>query len=230
MGLALVVVEEDTRRAMHLADDHALGAVDNEGAIAGHERHVAHVDILLLDVADRARTAVLVEVPDHQAQGDLQGHGEGDAALLAFLDVVLRLLQLIVHELQFGAAGGVLDGEDRLEDLLQAQDGAIGSSAAPLQELVIGVLLHLDQVRQRCDLGNASVTLAQALTTGKRPLHGPPSFLLARPNLGAGQRGIPAAGNPIGLPPGKTGQKFLEDRPKASSGRLTASGKIRSPP
>jgi hypothetical protein len=31
MGLALVVVEEHAGRAVHLADDHALGAVDDEG-------------------------------------------------------------------------------------------------------------------------------------------------------------------------------------------------------
>src|SRR3546814_8590546 len=44
MGLALVVVEEHARAAVHLADADALGAVDDEGALVGHERHVAHVD------------------------------------------------------------------------------------------------------------------------------------------------------------------------------------------
>ena len=33
MGLALVVVEEHARRAVHLRDDDALGAVDDEGAV-----------------------------------------------------------------------------------------------------------------------------------------------------------------------------------------------------
>ena len=50
--LAAVVVEEHARAAVHLRDDDALGAVDDEGAVVRHERHVAHVDILLLDVAD----------------------------------------------------------------------------------------------------------------------------------------------------------------------------------
>ena len=53
MGLALVVIEEHAGRAMHLRDDDALGAVDDERAVVGHERDVAHVDILLLDVLDR---------------------------------------------------------------------------------------------------------------------------------------------------------------------------------
>jgi DNA-directed RNA polymerase beta subunit len=34
VGLALVVVEEHARRAVHLRDDDALGAVDDEGAVA----------------------------------------------------------------------------------------------------------------------------------------------------------------------------------------------------
>ena len=33
MGLAPVMVEQDARRTVHLADDHALGAVDDEGAV-----------------------------------------------------------------------------------------------------------------------------------------------------------------------------------------------------
>src|SRR5262249_6079544 len=52
--LALVVVEEDARRAMQLADDDALGTVDDEGTGVGHERDLAEVDLLLLDVANQA--------------------------------------------------------------------------------------------------------------------------------------------------------------------------------
>ena len=37
--LAAVVVEEHARRTMQLRDDDALGAVDDEGAVLGHERH-----------------------------------------------------------------------------------------------------------------------------------------------------------------------------------------------
>ena len=55
VGLALVVIEEDARAAVQLADDDALGAVDDEGAVVGHQRDLAEVDLLLLDVADRLR-------------------------------------------------------------------------------------------------------------------------------------------------------------------------------
>ena len=48
-------------------DDDALGAVDDEGAVVGHERDLAEVDLLLLDVADRLRAGLFVDVPDDQA-------------------------------------------------------------------------------------------------------------------------------------------------------------------
>ena len=54
--LALVVVEEDARAAVQLADDDALGAVDDERAGVRHQRDLAEVDLLLLDVADRLRS------------------------------------------------------------------------------------------------------------------------------------------------------------------------------
>ena len=51
VGLAPVVVVEHAGRTVHLRHDHPLGAVDHEGAVVGHQRQVAHVDVLLLDVA-----------------------------------------------------------------------------------------------------------------------------------------------------------------------------------
>ena len=56
--LALVVVEEHARAPVELADDDALGAVDDERAGLGHQRDLAEVDLLLLDVAHDALAAV----------------------------------------------------------------------------------------------------------------------------------------------------------------------------
>ena len=165
--LALVVVEEHAGRAVHLGDDDALGAVDDEGAVRRHERHVAHVDILLLDVADGARAGLLVDVPHHEAQRHLEGGRVGHAALLTLLDVVLRLLELVLEELELGALREIPDREDRLEDLLEPEGGTLLRHPVLLQKLVVGVLLHLDQVRHRGDLGNAPEVLANALATGE---------------------------------------------------------------
>ena len=84
-------VEEGARRAVELDDDDALGAVDDERAVVGHQRDVAEVDLLLLDVADRLDAGVGILVPDDQTDRDLERHGVGHAALLALVDVVLQL-------------------------------------------------------------------------------------------------------------------------------------------
>src|SRR5579859_6281314 len=115
MGLALVVIEEHARGTMHLRDDDALGAIDHEGAVGRHQGHVAHIDVLLLDVADRAGAGVFIDIPDDQTQGHLQGSREGHSALLALFDVVFRLFQLVLDELQRTAPREILDREDRPE-------------------------------------------------------------------------------------------------------------------
>ena len=89
VGFALIMIEEDARRAVHLANDDTLRAVDHKGALVGHERHVAHEDVLFLDITHRARTGFLVNIPDDEAQGHAQWCSIGYAALLAFLYIVL---------------------------------------------------------------------------------------------------------------------------------------------
>ena len=100
MRLAAVMIKEDAGRAVHLRDDDALGAVDDKGAVAGHQGHIAHIDFLLLDVADTAHAGQIVDIPNDQAQGHFQRRGIGDAALLAFFDVVFRFVELVMHEFE----------------------------------------------------------------------------------------------------------------------------------
>ena len=52
VGACSAVIEEHAGRAVQLADNHALGAVDDERAVLGHQRNFAEVDFLLLDVAN----------------------------------------------------------------------------------------------------------------------------------------------------------------------------------
>ena len=120
MGLALVVVEEHARRTVHLRDDDALGAVDDERAVVGHERDVAHVDVLLLDVLDGARAGLFVDIEHDEAQLHLERRSKGHAALAALVDVILRRFELVGDEVQFGGVREVPDREHRLEDRLQA--------------------------------------------------------------------------------------------------------------
>ncbi len=89
----------------------------------GHERHVAHVDVLLLDVLDRPGAGLLVDIEHDQAQRHLERRGIGHAALAALVDVVLRRLELVADEFEHARVGKVRDREDRLEDRLQALVG-----------------------------------------------------------------------------------------------------------
>ena len=109
--LSSVALEVDAGRADQLRDDDALGAVDDERALVGHEREVAHEDRLGLDLA-----GLVV----HELGGDEQRRGVGEVALLALLDGVLRVLEARVRERQGHRPGEVLDRADLLEDLLQA--------------------------------------------------------------------------------------------------------------
>src|SRR5208283_5462154 len=84
-------LKEHARRAVQLADDNALGAVDDEGAVLRHQRNVSEEDFLLFDVADGAGAGLGVLVPDGKPHGDLERSVIGHAALLALGHVVLQL-------------------------------------------------------------------------------------------------------------------------------------------
>ena len=161
MRLALVVVEEDARAAVQLADDDALGAVDDEGAGVRHQRDFAEVDLLLLDVADDA-LATVAGVVDHQLRRHLDRRRERHAALAALVDVVLGLLQVVGHEHELARAVEVLDREDAAEDGLKARLLAIVLRDRRLQELVVRRLLDVDEVRDLDDTLDPSQVLSDA--------------------------------------------------------------------
>jgi len=156
---------------VHLRDDDALGAVDDEGAVHGHQRDVAGIDVLLLDVLHRLGAGVRIDVEGDQAQRHLERRGKGHAALAALVDVVLRRLELVAHELQDGDAGEVRDGEHRLEHGLKAVVLASALRLDDLQELVVGRLLNLDEVRHLRHFLDLAEELADPLATGERLRH-----------------------------------------------------------
>ncbi len=106
-------LEDHARRANQLADDHALGAVDDEGALRGHHGEVPHEDRLLLDLAGRGV---------HEARPDEDRGGEGHVLLLALLDRELRRrpqvrVARVELQLEPELAGEVLDWADVAEGL-----------------------------------------------------------------------------------------------------------------
>jgi hypothetical protein len=159
VGLALVVVEEDARAAVQLADDDALGAVDDERTGVRHQRDLAEVDLLLLDVADDTLTT-LAGVVDHELGRHLDRSGEGGATLAALLDVVLRWFEVVADEDELTRPVEILDGKDAPEDRLEPHLYALVLPDVRLQELVVARLLNVDQVGDFDDLLDLAEVLA----------------------------------------------------------------------
>ena len=80
-ALGLGLAEEHARRALELADDDPLDAVEDERALLGHERDVAEIDFLLLDVLEPLGLGRGVLLPGHELDLELEGDGVGVALL-----------------------------------------------------------------------------------------------------------------------------------------------------
>jgi hypothetical protein len=163
--LALVVLEEHAGAAVQLADDHALGAVDDERAVVGHQGHLAHVDLLLLDLLHDLGRGRLTVVDDHLQLG-AHGRGEGQAPLLALAHVERRLGDVELDELHLDHAVVRHDRERRQEGRLQAFGLALLRWHVLLQEGHVGVLLHREEVRNVEDALALAEALADALALG----------------------------------------------------------------
>ena len=169
--LAAVVVEEHARRTMQLRDDHALGAVDDEGAGVGHERNLAHVDLLLLDVLDDLLRRRAVLVIDDQAHGGAQRRTVGHAAVAAFALVERRLAEAIVDVFQRGIARIAGDREHRFQRGMQTLFAALFGRDMLLQKLPVGIGLDGQQVRHAQYGRTLAKILADAFLLGKRVGH-----------------------------------------------------------
>ena len=167
--LALVVLEEHTRRTMQLGHDHTFRTVDHERAGGGHERNLAHVDFLLLDLLDLGGVLAVV---DDQAYFCAQRRVEGQTTLLTFLDVKRRVGQVVRHELHACQTIVRHDGENGVERRLQTFALALCNRSVLLQEL--GIRLNLGG-KQEGNLMNRCAfreTLANTLLLGKAVRHG----------------------------------------------------------
>src|SRR5690606_38049927 len=94
----------------------------------------------------------------------------------------------------------IADWEYGLENGLQAFFNALVGTSVLLQELIVGALLHLDQVRHRTCFGNLPERLTDTLLTGVGQSH---LFFPMRAALSCGPRplGPPSAAHEPPLPP-----------------------------
>jgi hypothetical protein len=132
------------------------GAVDDERAVVRHQRDVAEVDLLLLDVADGLDAGLRVLVPDDEPDRHLERHGVGHAALLALVDVVLELHpDRVAADVADVAAGLVLHAAARAEHVVVAQ--RIGNEGRA------AVLARLAQVVQAGELAALALPVADRI-------------------------------------------------------------------
>ena len=131
--------EIDARRTHQLGDDHALRAVDDEGARLRHVRQVAEVEPLLLALA-----ALLGD----QLDADLEPPGVGRIAAAALVWSLLgRQVAVVLERELHPVAGEILDRRHLDEQLAQSH----------LEEPLVGIAQQLNQVRQIVRLGQARV-------------------------------------------------------------------------
>src|SRR5207248_9593597 len=143
-------------RAVQLRDDDARGTVDDEGAVLRHQRDVAEIDLLLLDVADGLDAGLRILVPDHETDGHLERHGVGHAALLALVDVVLQLQA-------DGVAADVTDVTARLVRLAAARAQHLAIAVRIGNQRRAAVAARLAQVVQPLQLAALALPVADRI-------------------------------------------------------------------
>ncbi len=133
--------EVDARRADELADDDALGPVDDEGRILGHERNVAQEDFLFDN---------LIVLTIDQGDFDVEGDCVSEIALKALFLRVLgfaktigkvkpRLLRGTPRQVQAELTVVAFDWRNFVKQIAQPF----------FQQPAIGLQLHFHQARQR---------------------------------------------------------------------------------
>ncbi len=155
VGLALVMIEEHARRAVHLRDDHTLGAVHHKRTLVSHQRDVAEIAFLLFDFLDRAGARVFVDIEHDELEANLQRRLIGQVALDALFHVEFRRFKFIRDIFQRRALGKVGDREHRLEHATQAIIRPLVGGGVHLEEVFVAFALNLDQVWHFDGFGNA---------------------------------------------------------------------------
>ena len=128
-----------------LADDHPLGAVDDERALLGHHREVAHEHRLALDLAG----VVVDELGRDEQRGRVR-----HVFVFALVDRGLDLVEARVGERQRHRSGEILDRRELGQHLFEAADGvhvtAGGGDLTPVvgaDQPFEGLGLHVEEPR-----------------------------------------------------------------------------------
>src|SRR5690606_32793790 len=121
-----------------------LGAVDDERTALGHERDLAHVDFLLLNVLDDLGGGFFLV--DDETDLDAQRAREGGTAQLALTHVEFGFAEAVADVFENGLAGVADDGEHGFEGGVEA-----------LIETLLGGKLRLGELLERINLDSQEI-------------------------------------------------------------------------
>ena len=123
-----------TRRTHELGDDNTLRSVNHKSAAVRHEREITHIHFVLFNLA-----RFLIDEPCTHAHGSSIGR----IALFALRNGIFRLIvHTVADKIQHKITGVIRNLRNIAEDLLE-----------PLvQEPLVGILLHLDEIGHLHDL------------------------------------------------------------------------------
>ena len=118
-----------------MGDDDALGTIDDESTVLGHQGDLPHVNILLLDVFNRLRGGFLVI--NNQSDFDAQCAGIGGAAQHTFVNVKHGLAQRVINIFQRRVAAVADNREYRFKRRVQTVLSTIRQRNTVLSELAV---------------------------------------------------------------------------------------------
>ena len=131
------LAEEHAGRALELADDDALGAVDDEGALLRHERDVAEEDFLLLNVLQPLGLGDGVLFPRDEPDLEPERDGVGVALLEALVRAEFHLeadaVAAVLAQGKLDLPGRAAEGADLfLGELgVRREEGLAGAAPGP---------------------------------------------------------------------------------------------------
>ncbi len=138
------LLEHDTGRAVKLADDDALSAVDDERPERGQQRQFAEVDLLLDDVLRALAVGRLFEHDELQRR--LKRRAVRHVTLDALRYGVLRLADRIALEVEREILVHVRDREQILENALEAEVLPLVLRGVALQQRLERLYLNVEEM------------------------------------------------------------------------------------
>ena len=126
---------------MQLADNDALGSVDNEGSAGGHVRNRTEVNVLY-----NRFEVLMLRVGTVQLQARLEGHREGESTLDALHFRVARGIHKVVEELQHELVSAVRNRKVLVKCFKKAFNTAVFRLGINLEKIAEGLDLDVQKI------------------------------------------------------------------------------------